>query len=252
MDRPTRASPSATIHRALETGCNFLDTAQLYGPMTNEQLVGRAIEALRTKHVIATKFARRTDGAIGDLSTLGPLDGSAEHVHSSVEGSLQRLKPTASTSTTSTASTRTSRSRRPSARWPSSSSRARSCTSASARRRPRRSAARTPCTRSPPCRSEHWLWTRDPAESEILLVCRERDRLRRPAARARLPLRPLQVARGARCQRLSPPRALHGREPHQNLGLAAKVEEIAGDKGIMSRAALAWLSRRARTSCRSA
>ena len=83
----------ATIHRALELGCNFLDTAQLYGPMTNEQLVGRAIEGRRDEYVIATKFARRTDGATpGEMSTLGPLDGSAEHVHSSVEGSLERLK----------------------------------------------------------------------------------------------------------------------------------------------------------------
>jgi aryl-alcohol dehydrogenase-like predicted oxidoreductase len=83
----------ATIHRALELGCNFLDTAQLYGPMTNEELVGRAIEGHRDEYVIATKFARRTDGATpGDMSTLGPLDGSAEHVHTSVEGSLQRLK----------------------------------------------------------------------------------------------------------------------------------------------------------------
>ena len=83
----------ATIHRALELGCNFLDTAQLYGPMTNEELVGRAIEGRRDEYVIATKFARRTDGATpGEMSTLGPLDGSAEHVHTSVEGSLERLK----------------------------------------------------------------------------------------------------------------------------------------------------------------
>jgi aryl-alcohol dehydrogenase-like predicted oxidoreductase len=87
------AEAAATIQRALELGCNFLDTAQLYGPMTNEQLVGRAIEGRRDEYVIATKFARRTDGATpGDLSTLGPLDGSAEHVRSSVEGSLERLK----------------------------------------------------------------------------------------------------------------------------------------------------------------
>jgi aryl-alcohol dehydrogenase-like predicted oxidoreductase len=84
---------TATIHRALELGCNFLDTAQLYGPMTNEELVGRAIEGHRDEYVIATKFARRTDEATpGDMSTLGPLDGSAEHVHTSIEGSLQRLK----------------------------------------------------------------------------------------------------------------------------------------------------------------
>jgi aryl-alcohol dehydrogenase-like predicted oxidoreductase len=84
---------TATIHRALELGCNFLDTAQLYGPMTNEELVGRAIEGHRDEYVIATKFARRTDEATpGDMSTLGPLDGSAEHVHTSIEGSLERLK----------------------------------------------------------------------------------------------------------------------------------------------------------------
>ena len=49
----------ATIQRALELGINFLDTAQLYGPLTNEELVGRAIKGHRDKFVIATKFARR-------------------------------------------------------------------------------------------------------------------------------------------------------------------------------------------------
>src|SRR5947209_2134660 len=83
----------ATIHRALELGINFLDTAQLYGPMTNEELVGRAIKGRRDEFVIATKFARRIEPATkpGDLSTLGPLDGSPEHVRSSIEGSLKRL-----------------------------------------------------------------------------------------------------------------------------------------------------------------
>ena len=82
----------ATIQRAHELGINFIDTAQLYGPLTNEELVGRAVNGRRDEYVIATKFARRTDRAQpGDLSTLGPLDGSAEHVLSSVEGSLQRL-----------------------------------------------------------------------------------------------------------------------------------------------------------------
>src|SRR5437588_228279 len=83
----------ATIQRALELGINFLDTAQLYGPMTNEELVGRAIEGRRDEYVIATKFARRIEPTTkpGDLSTLGPLDGSAEHVRSSIDGSLERL-----------------------------------------------------------------------------------------------------------------------------------------------------------------
>jgi aryl-alcohol dehydrogenase-like predicted oxidoreductase len=83
----------ATIRRALELGVSFLDTAQLYGPMTNEELVGRAIQGHREEYVIATKFARRIEPTTvpGDMSTIGPLDGSAEHVHRSIEGSLQRL-----------------------------------------------------------------------------------------------------------------------------------------------------------------
>ena len=83
----------ATIHRAREIGVTFLDTAQLYGPMTNEQLVGRAVKGHRDDYVIATKFARRIteDTVPGDLSTLGPVDGSAAYVKRSIEGSLQRL-----------------------------------------------------------------------------------------------------------------------------------------------------------------
>ena len=83
----------ATIHRAFELGINFLDTAQLYGPMTNEELVGRAVAGHRDEYVIATKFARRIEPTTvpGDLGSLGPLDGSAAHVKSSIEGSLQRL-----------------------------------------------------------------------------------------------------------------------------------------------------------------
>src|SRR6476659_4385590 len=82
----------ATIRRALELGINFLDTAQIYGPLTNEELVGRAIKGRRDEYVIATKFARRVDKAVaGDMSTVGKLDGSADHVRSSIDGSLQRL-----------------------------------------------------------------------------------------------------------------------------------------------------------------
>jgi len=82
----------ATIQRALELGINVLDTAQLYGPLTNEELVGRAIKGNRDSYVIATKFARRMDGATpGDMSTVGAVDGSPEHVRSSIEGSLKRL-----------------------------------------------------------------------------------------------------------------------------------------------------------------
>jgi aryl-alcohol dehydrogenase-like predicted oxidoreductase len=83
---------AATIQRALELGVNFLDTAQLYGPLTNEMLVGRAIKGHRDEYVIATKFSRRMDDATpGEMSTTGPLDGSPDHVRRSIDGSLERL-----------------------------------------------------------------------------------------------------------------------------------------------------------------
>src|SRR5436853_2067519 len=82
----------ATIQRALELGIDFLDTAQLYGPLTNEELVGRAIKGHRDEYVIATKFARRVDKAVpGDMSTVGPVDGSPEWVRDSIDFSLTRL-----------------------------------------------------------------------------------------------------------------------------------------------------------------
>jgi aryl-alcohol dehydrogenase-like predicted oxidoreductase len=82
----------ATIHRAHELGVDFLDTAQLYGPLTNEELVGRAVKGNRDEYVIATKFSRRMDGATaGDMSTVGALDGSTDWVRASIEGSLERL-----------------------------------------------------------------------------------------------------------------------------------------------------------------
>jgi aryl-alcohol dehydrogenase-like predicted oxidoreductase len=82
----------ATIRRALELGIDFLDTAQIYGPLTNEELVGMAIKGHRDEYVIATKFQRNLDNAVpGDMATLGELDSSAENVRKTIEGSLERL-----------------------------------------------------------------------------------------------------------------------------------------------------------------
>ncbi len=83
----------ATIQRARGLGIDFLDTAQLYGPMTNEELIGRAIQGHRDEYLIATKFPRRIESTSqpGDISTLGPLDGSPEHVLGAIESSLRRL-----------------------------------------------------------------------------------------------------------------------------------------------------------------
>src|SRR5690242_9963477 len=76
-----------TIHRALELGVNFLDTADMYGPFTNEKLVGRAVAGRRDQVVIATKFGnvRTEDGGRAGIR------GDAEYVHSACDASLQRL-----------------------------------------------------------------------------------------------------------------------------------------------------------------
>jgi aryl-alcohol dehydrogenase-like predicted oxidoreductase len=77
----------ATIHRAIELGVTFLDTADMYGPFTNEMLVGRAIEDRRDQMTIATKFGnqRREDGS------WVRINGTPEYVHEACEASLRRL-----------------------------------------------------------------------------------------------------------------------------------------------------------------
>jgi aryl-alcohol dehydrogenase-like predicted oxidoreductase len=80
----------ATIHRALELGVNFLDTAEMYGPYTNEELVGRAIAGRRDEVVIATKFGIRFAPTPDDPGNR-VIDGSPANVRRSIEGSLQRL-----------------------------------------------------------------------------------------------------------------------------------------------------------------
>jgi aryl-alcohol dehydrogenase-like predicted oxidoreductase len=78
----------ATIHRALELGINFLDTADVYGPYKNEELVGRAIRGKRDKIVLATKF-----GIVRDPTNPAArgVDGKPDYVRRSCEGSLKRL-----------------------------------------------------------------------------------------------------------------------------------------------------------------
>src|SRR4051795_10793824 len=80
----------ATIHRAKELGCNFLDTAEMYGPFTNEELVAKATAGDRDEWVIATKFGIRW-APTDDDPTNRVLDGSPENVRRSIEGSLKRL-----------------------------------------------------------------------------------------------------------------------------------------------------------------
>ena len=77
----------ATLHRAIELGCNFFDTAESYGPFTNEELLGRAFKGRRHQVVIATKFGSRFEG-----NRIVGMDSRPEHIREAVEGCLRRLE----------------------------------------------------------------------------------------------------------------------------------------------------------------
>src|SRR5690606_36459561 len=83
------AESIATIHRAIELGRTFLDTAEVYGPFVNEELVGRALEGRRDQVVLATKFGFRFEGG---KQVPGQMDSRPERIREAVEGSLRRLR----------------------------------------------------------------------------------------------------------------------------------------------------------------
>lgn len=82
------AESLATIRRALDLGVTFLDTADVYGPRTNERLIGRALAGRRDEVVLATKFGNEVDEA-GNLA--GRVNGRPEYLRAAVDGSLRRL-----------------------------------------------------------------------------------------------------------------------------------------------------------------
>jgi aryl-alcohol dehydrogenase-like predicted oxidoreductase len=234
-----------TIQLALELGVNFIDTAQLYGPLTNEMLVGRAIEGHRDEYVLATKFSRRMDDAVpGDMSTVGPPDGSAEHVRSSIDGSLERLgtdyvdlyyqhrvDPNVPIEETVGAM----------AELVADGKVRHIGLSEAAPETIRRANAVHPITA---VQTEYSLWTRDP-EDEVLPACRG-------LGIGFVPYSPL--GRGFLAGRFTSPDELDdddfrrngprfvGQNLEANLKLAAKVKEIAGEKGVTpAQLAIAWV-----------
>jgi aryl-alcohol dehydrogenase-like predicted oxidoreductase len=235
----------ATIQRALELGIDFIDTAQLYGPLTNEMLVGRAVAGHRDEYVIATKFSRRMDDAKpGDMSTVGPADGSAEHVRSSIDGSLQRLgtdyidlyyqhRVDPAVEIEETVGAMSELVKEGKVRHIGLSE--------AAPQTIRRAHAVHPITA---VQTEYSLWTRDP-EGEVLPTCRE-------LGIGFVPYSPL--GRGFLAGRFSSPDELDegdfrrsgprftGENLEANRALAAKVKEIAAEKDVTpAQLAIAWV-----------
>ncbi|MFE9453715.1 aldo/keto reductase [Streptomyces sp. NPDC006739] len=234
-----------TIRRALELGITFLDTAQMYGPLTNESLVGEAVRGHRDEYVIATKFNYRMDDAVpGDMSTVGRQDGSAEHVRSSVHGSLKRLgtdyidlyyqhrvDPNVPIEETVGAL----------AELVAEGKVRHIGLSEAAAETIRRAHAVHPVTA---VQTEYSLWTRDP-EAEVLPACRE-------LGIGFVPYSPL--GRGFLAGRFSSPEELDENDYRRssprftdaniqaNVRLADKVKEIAAEKDVTpAQLAIAWV-----------
>jgi aryl-alcohol dehydrogenase-like predicted oxidoreductase len=85
-DRDERES-IATIHRAIELGTTFFDTAEVYGPYTNEELLARALDGKRDHVIIATKFGFKIENG-----TMAGLNSQPDHIREAVDGSLRRLQ----------------------------------------------------------------------------------------------------------------------------------------------------------------
>lgn len=81
------AESIATLHRAIDLGCTFLDTAEAYGPFVNEELLGKALKGKRDQVVLATKFGFRLE----EGKRLTGMDSRPTHIREAVEGSLRRL-----------------------------------------------------------------------------------------------------------------------------------------------------------------
>lgn len=231
----------ATIDRALELGINFLDTADVYGPHKNEELVGKAIRGRRDKFILATKF-----GIVRDPSNpnIRGVNGKPEYVRSACEASLRRLgvetidlyyqhRVDPNTPIEETVGAMAELVKQGKARYLGLSE--------ASPRTLRRAVKVHPIAA---LQTEYSLWTRDP-EDEVLATCRELG----IGFVAYSPLgRGFLTGRFQRFEdlpeddyrRFSP--RFQGENFQKNLDLVRRIEEIAKEKGCTaSQLALAWV-----------
>jgi aryl-alcohol dehydrogenase-like predicted oxidoreductase len=230
----------ATIHRALDLGCNFLDTADMYGPYKNEELIGRAIRDRRDEVVLATKFGnmRGDDGAFLGIS------GKPDYVRQSCDASLKRLgvdhidlyyqhRVDRTTPIEETVGAMAELVQAGKVRYLGLSE--------AAPQTIRRAHAVHPIT---VLQTEYSLWSRDP-EDEILPTVRELGIgfvAYSPIGRGFLSghFKTIDDLDPADYRRLSP--RFQGENFNRNLDLVRRIEEIARDKGVTpAQLALAWV-----------
>ncbi len=235
------AESTATIHRALELGVTLLDTADMYGPFTNEELVGRAIRGRRQQVVLATKFGIVRSAE--DASIRG-VNGRPEYVRAACEASLRRLgvetidlyyqhRVDPETPIEETVGAMADLVREGKVRYLGLSE--------AGAQTIRRAYAVHPITA---LQTEYSLWTRDP-EDEILGVCRELGIgfvAYSPLGRGFLTgrIRSFEDFAPDDYRRQSP--RFQGENFQRNLDLVRRIEEMAERKGCLpSQLALAWV-----------
>ena len=231
----------ATIHRALDLGVSFFDTADMYGPHTNEQLLGRALRGHREQIVIATKFGIVRDP---DKPAFRGVSGKPDYVRKACEGSLRRLgvdvidlyyqhRVDPNTPIEETVSAMADLVRHGKVRFLGLSE--------AGAETIRRAHAVHPITA---LQSEYSLWTRDP-EEQVLGVCRELGIglvPYSPLGRGFLTgkIKELEDLPEDDYRRTTP--RFQGENFQRNLDLVKRVEEIAGEKKCTpAQLALAWV-----------
>jgi aryl-alcohol dehydrogenase-like predicted oxidoreductase len=232
----------ATIHRALEIGVNFLDTADMYGPYKNEALVGKAIKGKRDEFIIATKFGIWRDP--NDTNNRS-IKGKPEYVRQAVEGSLKRLgietidlyyqhRVDPETPIEETVGAMAELVKEGKVKYLGLSE-------ASAETL-RRASKVHPITA---LQSEYSIWTRDVEDNDVLAVCRELNIgfvAYSPLGRGFLSgeIKRFEDLAEDDYRRHNP--RFQGENFDRNLRLVEKVEEIAKEKGVTtSQLALAWV-----------